>query len=408
MSQIIAVRRNLSPSAVFYVQQGANVYYSLDRVNWSLAWTFPEYPAPATYYNDNTTVNNVFTLSQSTANTVITVGDVVNNSWGTSLSQTERNLCGASLAAAAVFLTWLDAVNEERYDAQASALANFQNVIAGLAGVLSLVAAPLTGGGSIALYAGIMAGGFAAGGAITTAVADLDNVPDQVNADNLKAVACAIRDSMLVSGAGRSAFKAALYGHSTITEEAADAFSSLVDALPQMYATYLTMVTDAHSQACVCDGCEELYFANASFTNGIILRSNRLLSRQHRTLYLPSNFKYLTVVWDVPDCQVDSVTVDLLVNNHVAQSGLSWGTNWFMACTIAGAFNQSSTITLAPPDWTTGHSTRTFDFTGVTLAHGVQSVQVSYRVVYASTLAGQQSLDPTAEVTFLRAEYCVR
>lgn len=408
MPELIAVRRNLPAGAVFYVQQGATVYYSLDRVNWSIAWTFPDYPKPQAGFTDSTTINNVFQMTEITQSPVITVTNVIENTWGSSTSQARRNLCGASLAAAVVFLSWLDAVNENKYDANASALANFQAVVAGIAGIIAAVAAPLTGGGSLALYAGIMTAGFGAGAALSVAVADMDNVADQTNEETLKLVACAIRDAMVVSGAGRTAFKNALQGASGISAQAADAFASLVDALPQMYSTFLTMVVDAPSQACVCDGCEELKFADVSFTNGIILTGNRLLSRQHRTLYLPSNWKYLTCSWSVPTCQVDSVSVETLVNAHVVQSGLSWGTNWFIACTISGDYNQSATLTLAPPDWSTGHRQYDFDFTPYTLAHGVNAVTISYRVVYASTPSGHASLDPTAEVSFLRAEYCVR
>lgn len=407
MPEIIAVRRNLSPGAVFYMQMGANVYYSLDRVNWSLAWTFPDFPAPSSSVTDNSTVTNVM---QMEINSYVAnyPAAVLSGAFPAGTPQLMRNLCQASLAAAVIFLTWLDAVNEDRYDENLGALANFQSIIAGAAGVIALLAAPFTGGGSLALYAGIMGAGFAMGSSVSTAVSDLDNVTDQLTEENLEHIACAIRDSMQVTGAGRTAFKNALFGHSVISEQAATAFSSLADALPQMYSTFLTMVTEVPSDACVCDGCYRLLPSESAFTNGNLQHGERIVTRTHRTSYLPSNYKYLKVDWTVPLCQVDSVELEFQSSGHATQSGLTWS-EWFFACAVSGPFSQSYTFTLPVSSMIyNAHHTRTFDFSGVTLAHGVDTISFTYRTCYASTGSGQQSLDPLCEAVLTRAQYCER
>ena len=408
MGEIVAVRRNLTPGAVFYTQIGREVYSSLDRVNWTLAWTFPDGPQVSEGVSDSTTVTNVYSIEQNSYPLNLTVNNVTNGDWPVSTSQLDRNLCGASLAATAVFLGWLDAANEGKHDGFLSDLGIVANTGAVITGAAAFILGFFTGGGAWVAWLGGMSVGFAGSSAITDWVATADNVEDLKTEENIKAIACAVREAMLVPGAGRTAFKNALYGADGITQNAAAAWEQLVDMLPNFYTTFLTMVTEAPSSACICDGCYDLPMIDAASTNGILMRGNRMVSKINRHSYLPSNWKFLSIAWDIPLCQVDKVEFELLVNTHVTQSGLTWGTHYFMIVAISGPFSQSSTQTLIPPAWTAGHSIRTFDFSGVTLAHGVNRISVDYRVVYASTAGGQNSLDPTAQVSFNRASYCER
>lgn len=81
---LLAVRRNLSPNAIFYKQKANHVYYSFDRTNWIYGWSFPVTTAEGgngyydfskdyqtiinegdTFYNRNTefkTIINNFTI----------------------------------------------------------------------------------------------------------------------------------------------------------------------------------------------------------------------------------------------------------------------------------------------------------------------------------------------------------
>src|SRR5690606_34088651 len=131
----------------------------------------------------------------------------------------------------------------------------------------------------------------------------------------------------------------------------AQLFEEFITNQPSVYATWLTMLTEAASDACVCGGCQQLEVGSAVQTNGLLVHGDRLITRRDRSSYAPSNFKYLSATYSVPLCQVDTMRAEFVTSGYTVQSGLAWGSNWIVALTISGPYNQSSTWTVGalPP-----------------------------------------------------------
>lgn len=413
---LVAVRRNLTPGAVFFRQVGSIVYYSLDNTTWQIAWRIPDAPAAPEWKETfppttGATVENITNMYINMGGS-LTVNNITAGQMPPSAGQVKRNLCTAATAAAVYFLAWLDVVREENFDAAANQQNTIVKLGAAIVGVIGVAAATLlTGGAALVVggLAGAFAGGMTIGGEINDAIIAGENVPTMINEENLTAITCAIVDAMSVPGAGRNQFKTALYDAPNIVESAGWAFEKLVLTTPEFYSMFLSALTDSTSAACPCNDCYAPQMIETSFTNGRLIHGNRIVSPRLRTDYY-GGYKSLQVEFAVdPPSQIDYVRCEFAGNGIGVMSGLTWGpTRAFLGVTLLADFNQSQGVGFYPPLPTAGVYTYEFDFTPYTLANPPHTIRIIHHCTWATLAAQKNAIDVLYDWALTYFEYCTR
>ncbi len=420
MAQIIAVRRDLAGRVVFFRQIGLSVQYSHDSVSWRHAFTLPECtPAPSSEFTvyDTETINQFIIEYTANAPVSVAVGDLTEYSLSVvTPSRLTRNLCAASRSLAATFAAMVNAHLEDAADGQLDLASAVLDAVAGAAEIAALIWGGRAGRDAVK-FLGYIVGGATLGSAASSWYATLDNAVDLTECD-VREAACAIYRAATATGADKSSLAAALINEfdftacpsGTMSTALTEWFSVWIEEWPELYTSWLAALTDAELVSCAnCGGC---YFVDlrAVTHNGIKIWGGGIRSARLRSAYLPSNYKYVSISHDIPDAdnttQVDTVRFTTVGNGFATQSGLTWN-DYYLVVTVAGAFNQSSNVTYtAKPTAVTNEYE--VDFTGVTLAHGVQVIGITHRVVYASTAAGHAALDPLYDVVITNLEVCIR
>lgn len=422
MPEIIAVRRNLSPGAVFFRQRDNVVEYSLDRVSWSVAFILPGergLSEPELNYYIDKTINQFVTDYGNQFVGNVTVNDLVNVSTQPTPSRLERNLCAASKALASTFAAMVNVHLEDENDGQLDLISSGLAFAAAALEIGARVFGKFIG--EIAVkwinraFMGNLAGSAAAGW-----WADLENVPDLTDCD-VQEMACAIYRAATSTGADRSSISSALIMHfdfdacpeGNMNTALTEWFSVWIDTWPELWTAFLAGLTDAEVISCRdCGGCYDVNLHDEVTHNGLYIWNAGIRSAQRSDAYEPTNWKYLEVIHEIPDAtastQIDKVTVTWTQNGWATQSGLTWGSNWYIACQIAGPNNQSAFRSVNPPVPRYAQTTQEFDFTTDTLPFGVDKITVTMRIVYASTAQGKQSLHPLYDAILNDLKICVR
>lgn len=422
-SGLVAVRRNLTPGAVFFRQTGQIVEYSLDKVIWQLAFALPScertLSEPELNYYIDKTINEFIVDYGNQFITNITVNELVDLSTRPTPSRLTRNLCAASKALAATFAAMVNVHLEDENDGQLDLISS------GLAFAATAleIAARVFGKfiGEIAVkwinraFLGNLAGSAAAGW-----WADLENVPD-LNDCDIREIACAIYRTVTEVGADRESAASALIMNfdfdacpdGNMNTALAEWFSVWIETWPELWTSFLSGLTDAEVVSCRdCGGCYDVNLHDEVTHNGIYIWNAGVRSERLSTAYEPSNWKYLEVIHNIPEAtantQVDKVTITWTQNGYGVQTGLTWGSNWYIACQIAGPNNQNAFRSLNPPVPTYAQNTVEFDFSTDTLAFGVDKITTTIRIVYASTAQGKQSLHPLYDAILNDLKVCIR
>lgn len=423
MPEIIAVRRNLTPGAVFFRQVGSRVEYSLDRVTWYHAFTLPSggrvSQTELEYYIDKS-VNEFVTDYGQQFNINITVNELNELSTSPTAPRLMKNVCAASKALAAAFVYTINEIRRAEGDAEARWQAAGTGIASAALGGFAYVGVKTAWlGPKIAGLLGAIAGLMAGTAAAIEFIAASDDTPDDYDNDDIDAIACYIYRKVTASPSpGRVALSQALYGLQfpdlpVLPQNTAQAFEELFNALPDLYTVWLASLTDQEQVSCRdCGGCYDVNLREEVTHNGLYIWNAGIRSAQRSDAYEPTNWKYLEVIHEIPDAtastQIDKVTVTWTQNGWATQSGLTWGSNWYIACQIAGPNNQSAFRSVNPPVPRYAQTTQEFDFTTDTLPFGVDKITVTMRIVYASTAQGKQSLHPLYDAILNDLKVCVR
>lgn len=427
---VIAIRRNLSPGAVFFRQTGNIVEYSLDNLTWHIAFILPKSASitPQSVLNviQDMTLNeyNSFVTQQYNGTVNLTNINAILES---PTSRIERNFCSASKVLAAMFVRLVNVAKQaehENYWRDQAAGAGFA------AGVIGLFLAIATGpvgwiAAGSALAAKIAIAGAAVGvaaGAATVFETMKDDMPD-LGPEDAALIACYIYRNTRDGTTGKTGIQMALYANfpdlPPIDSSIAAGFASLFASVPELYSHWLTMLTDAEVIPCECGGCDVIdgvefdivAAGDATRPTGYKLATGGIRTTVSKWDYAPTNFKYLAVTRNLPaptiDNQVDSVRVGFVTTKYGLQSGLSWGTNSVVEIRVIGpgaspaivSYNMAQVTALGGP------GVRSFggDFSTVTMPNGASQIQITHRVMYGS-LVNENEFD----TVLTHAEICMR
>lgn len=427
---IIAIRKNLSPGAVFFRQAGNVVEYSLDSVTWHIAFVLPKSGSvtPQSVLNviQDMTLNEYNSFVNQQYSGTVTINNI-NAVLDNPTSRIERNFCSAAKVLASMFVQLSNSAKQaehENYWRDQAAGAGFAAGVIGL--FLAIASGPVgwVAAGSALFFKIALAGAAvgAAAGAATLFETMRDDVPP-LNADDAALIACYIYRNTQGGTTGKTGIQNALFVNYAdlppIDSSIAAGFAAVFANIPELYSHWLTMLTDAEIVPCECGGCMVLdgvefdivHAGTANGPTGYKLATGGIRTTPSKWGYATSNYKYLAVTYDLPtpviDNQVDSVRVNFVTTKYGLQSGLNWGTNTVVEIRAVGpgaspaimAWDMAAVTALGGP------GVRTFgaDFSGVTFPNGASQIQISHRVMYGS-LANENEFD----TVLTHAEICLR
>jgi hypothetical protein len=408
------------------------VEYSLDQVTWHIAFVLPKSGSvtPQSVLNviQDMTLNeyNSFITQQYNGTVNLTNINAVLESGA---SRIERNFCSAAKVLASIFVRLVNDAKQaehENYWRDQAAGAGFAAGVIGLFLVIASGPVGWVAAGSALFFKIALAGAAvgAAAGAATLFETMKDDMPD-LSPEDAALIACYIYRNTQGGTTGRTGIQMALYANYAdlppIDSSIAAGFASMFANIPELYSHWLTMLTDAEVVPCECGGCIVLDGAeltpvtagNANAPTCFPLLTGGMRSTPTRAPYVPTNFKYLSALYTLPEPyinnQVDSLRANFITTKYGVQSGLSWGSHWVLAMSISGPFAQGATyyLDMTGINALGGAGVRAFgaDFTNVTLAHGVSAVSFSMRTNYASS---NPSDDINCDTVLTHVEICLR
>lgn len=417
MPEIIAVRRNLSPGAVFFRQIGRVVEYSLDRVTWFYAFELPRGSGTEIsqeVYNsfEDMTVQQFINFNTGIYVAPNAVTSTTIDQIAAGAGKIERNLCSASKALAAAAATLINLIIEEEGDAEMRADAAVSKIVGGGLGVGATVAwnakwlTPKVAG-----FLGLMAAAIAVTADVIDFVASLDNVPDILTDENIDVMACYIyRTTQVNPNVGREGLSLALSSQQfpelpLLPQGTATAFYDIMQLTPELYSEFLAMTLDTQTATCNCGGCTELIPANGGITQGAAYRllNGTIKTTPDNTAY-GGNFKGMTISYNNLEsgAQLDTVTLNFVTSEYQKNASLGWAITPIEveAGALAGpVIKKLKTITEVSP--TIISTTRrvggvqqfVFDFSGDTLVGGSNGIlAIVKRTAYATAGLGADSI----------------
>lgn len=410
---IIAIRRNLAPGAVFFRQRGQAVEYSLDRVNWELAFVLPadkrtispsQWPAI-----DNLTIEQFITINESSFNGTLTVNNLAEVAVG---NQLRRNLCTASNLLASAFVALLNGVKEESGDAETRFQGAGMALAGGALGLFVLLTPVGWIGAGVASLLGYIATGLGLGGTALAFIAEADNIPN-LTADDAGLIACYLLKAAQATGADKASMRTALDASypdlAALPAGVADAWKELWDISPSLYSAWLAGLTDLEASSCSCGGCDEIIPWDCTIVDnsGYKLLNGGLQTTPTTAPYTPTNYKYLAFTWQPPTSPsglVESVELTFATTQYQKSSALNWGTTTVLGVTCIGIKNPPAAsiglpiTTVAPIVLSNtvnqgGLQTFKFDFTTFTQdGAGLTEISVSHRTAYATNGVGADTI----------------
>lgn len=428
MPEIIAVRRNLTPGAVFFRQIGRVVEYSLDRVTWIYAFELPRGSGTTIsqdVYNslENFTLQQFINLNTSIYNTPSAVTTTTIDQIAAGAGRIERNLCSASKALAAAAATLINLIIEEEGDAQMRADAAVSKIVGGGLGVGATVAwnakwlTPKVAG-----FLGLMAAAITVTADVIDFVASLDNVPDILTDDDIDVMACYLyRTTQVNPNVGREGLSLALSSQQfpelpLLPQGTTTAFYDIMQLTPELYSEFLAMTLDADETTCECGGCITLKPWDAEIINnsGYKLLNGGVKSTPDYSPYTPTNYKYLWLRFAIPTGQqIDSVTVNFTTTQYIKSSALNWGTTTVLGVTASGLYGGQSSagfgLTIGQvSDYTINNTTNsggvksfTFDFSGITFTNGTTGeLNITHRLSYVANGLGADTIFTGGKICF--------
>lgn len=431
MPEIIAVRRNLSPGAVFFRQIGRVVEYSLDQVTWYYAFELPRGSVTqisGDVFNSfaDMTIQQFVEFNTSIYNTPNGISPTTIDDIAAGAGKIERNLCSASKALAIAVGTLVNALKEEagdekmRWDAAVTRIVGRGVAVGAFVGWKTKFLTPKVAG-----FLGFVVGAMEATADIIDFVTALDNVPDLLDADDIDVVACYIyRRVQTNPSMGREALANSLYlaqlpDLPMLPVGTADAFHAVMMSTPEVYSHFLAMTLDTDEATCECGGCIILKPWDAEIINnsGYKLLNGGVKTTPTYAPYAPTNWKYLWLRYNIPTGQqVDYVTVNYTTSQYLKSSSLGWGTNRILAVSVYGLYNAppitnnarlALTIT-GVSDYTVSNTTNsggvksfTFDFSGITFENGTTGqLDLSHRTAYAVSGLGADTIFTGGKICF--------
>lgn len=412
---LVAVRRNLTPGAVFFRQQGTLVEYSLDGETWRPAFILPRENRPSVppqiintfadkTINEYITLNNQQFFGSVNVANIYTLADNVQ-------TRLSRNLCAASKLLAATFVAIANEAKQHNHESYWQSQAAGAGVATAGIGILLFMAGPL---GWIALGAstiswltgaGIAIGSYAS---LSAYLETLDSDIPELTAADADLIACYIYRNTKNPSVGKAGIQNALFVHFDDLDAPPDgtpeAFAEMFDAIPNLYTSWLAGLTDQEVIPCECGGCFDTL--GAEWTPGVN-QGYRLLNGGlsiNPTRGGQINYYQLGASYELDEPyinnQVDSVRLHFLTTGYATP-------DWALRTTISGPFSQSNMVQYSvaqmPPP---GVQVVTVDFSAVTLAHGVSTVSIQHRLNYSSYLAA--SGDANVRTILTAAEICLR
>lgn len=427
---IIAIRRNLSPGAVFFRQTGNIVEYSLDNVTWRPGFVLPRDPGglniPEYVTNNiqNVTLNEFITNVQGVFQGTFTTPEletVINNP----ATRIEQNLCAGANVLAATFVALVNYRLEDEADEQTGLIGAGAD-IAALA--LELVKFKFK---TKFLEQTLKWINRAIVGATATSVAatwyeSLDGVADLTDCD-LEAIACAIYQSLRGGGTiDKDTVAASLIVHdaigmaqacgaSNLNTPLVEWFSGWIDEWPELWSNFLIGLTDGEFIGCSCGGCDDIIPWDCEIMNqsGYKLLNGGVQSAPTTAAYAPTNYKYLWLRWVppvVPSGLVDKIELTYATTQYQKSSALNWGTTSILTVDCFG-INPTSTgiskqITEVAPVVLSntvnqgGLQTFMFDFSSIAqTGTGLTQISMSHRLAYGVSGVG-------ADTVFIGGRVC--
>lgn len=428
MPEIIAVRRNLSPGAVFFRQIGRVVEYSLDRVTWFYAFELPRGTGTTisqTVYNtfaDKTIQEFIdFNANFYSAHGSITTTNIDQIAAGA--GRIERNLCSASKALAAAAATTINAVKEEQGDDELrweNARLKIAGGVASTAGGVAVWAKWIgpKWGGLIVLIGTAMA----AVGEVTDYILAFDNVPDLLDADDVDTLACYIyRATQNNPNIGRDGLKFALNSMQLpdlppLPQGTDEAFRWIMELSPELYSEFLAMTLDMDEIGCDCGGCELILPEEVTINNGsgYLLLTGGVKTTATNAPY-GGNYKALGLSWQSPSLsQVDRIELNYVTTQYLKSTAVNWGTTTIVGVdligTVAPAKSYTKQITEIAPVVISNTTNQggiqkiVFDLTSEPApvnGAGLVSMNINHRVGYAVNGLG-------ADTVFTGGRVCYR
>lgn len=413
---LVAVRRNLTPGAVFFRQIGNVVEYSLDRVTWYYAFTLPRGSGTQIsqdVYNsfESMSIQDFINFNTSiyiapNAVTSTTIDQIAEGA-----GKIGRNLCTGAKVLAATFVALVNVHLEDESDGQ------LDLVSAGtaLAGVVLDVAVRVFGRGIGEIAVKWIQRAVMTNYATSAAAAwwsSLNNVQDLTDCDT-DAIACAIYRASLEYGANKDAVGGALITHfdfdacpnGNMNIVLTEWFSAWIDDWPELWPAYLAGLTDGEISTCECGGCMDLMTIDASITPGAAYRllNGTIKTTPDNTAY-GGNFKGMTITYNNLQigAQIDTVTLNFVTSEYQKSSSLGWSLTPIeveFGAQAGATIKKSKTITEVSP--TIISNTRrvggvqqfVFDYSADTLVGGSNGyLAIVKRTAYATTGLGADSV----------------
>lgn len=425
---IIAVRRNLSPGAVFFQQIGREVLYSLDRVTWNTAFILdgaasimtPAVAAAA----DNMTVNQFITFIQSQyqgSTTVANLSTILNTPTG----RMHQNICAASQSLAATFVAIVNVHAEDEADNELSLL--------GAAGQIVEYALEIAkrkfGLAGLALkWINRVIWGARATSAAAAFYEYLDTVPNLTDCDTDE-IACAIFRAIEGGAADKDTVASALINHFDFGAAAAcgtsnmnvaltEWFSKWIDEWPELWTAFLEGLTDAEITSCNCGGCYikqaiecSINTYTGGYPTGYALLNGSVRTIPARTWANPGNKKQLSLRYYLPagqtGGQIDRVTMWYMTVSYLFQSGLAaWSTQPVITLVLGGP---GETVTRyvnynQMPAYN-GAQKIEMDLTDTNLYLGVSWIDMGHTI---NRTANTMINDISTDTAMIQFEYCRR
>lgn len=424
---LVAVRRNLTPGAVFFRQIGQEVQYSLDRVTWWTAFILesgtimtPAVQAAA----ENMTVNQFIAFVQAQyqgSTTVANLSQTLNAPTG----RMHQNICAAAQSLAATFAAIVNVHAEDEVDNELSLLASAALIVE----YALEIAKRRFGLAGLALkWINRVIWGARAVEAASTFYEYLNTVPDLTDCD-IDEMACAIYraiengagDKSIVAGALINHFDfnaASACGTSNMTTAITEWFSMWIYEWPELWTAFLTGLTDAEITSCDCGGCYikqaiecNINTYTGGYPTGYPLLNGSVRTIPARTWASPGNEKQLSLRYYLPagqtGGQIDSVTIWYVTVAYLYQSGLAaWSTQPAVTLVLGGPgatvtrhilYNQLPAFN--------GPQKVTFDVSDTNLYLGVSYIDMRHII---NRTANSSVNDISTDTAMIQFEYCRR
>lgn len=268
--ELIAVRRNIQANAIFYKQIADSVFYSLDKVTWYFAFTFPTSASESTRLTFEKNIRN-FYLNRDVNLILNPPGDPPPTTRGGIIENVEkvekRRVSNRAICAAAnTLLVTLRESGRLARDEEITALQTVaQNASLIVGAVGALIGVVVSGGLGIAIVGGAVATRIGADGLYPLA---LEAVPDLTDAQIEDAV-CIIYE----------AAKDGQFNYADI--QALDPIPGLTWSdiyTPELHSAFVTMIEEQteRQDPCPCETCYEFYPTETDITRGAVIENSLL------------------------------------------------------------------------------------------------------------------------------------